>query len=1375
MKTILGLDLGTTSIGWALVREGENAEIIKTGVRVIPLTTDEITNFEKGKSITTNADRTLKRTARRNLQRYKLRRENLIDVLIKNHIIKEDSILCETNNHSTFETYKLRATSAVEKIKLEEFARVLLMINKKRGYKSSRKTKNEDEGASIDSLDITKKLYDENLTPGQYAFQLLQNGKYALPDFYRSDLKNELDKIWEYQSKFHPTFLTNKNKEKLEGKTKMQTSAICIKELHFEPIELKGKMSEKKYQRYEFRSKALTEKLSLGELIEVFSEINGNIYNSSGYLGAISDRSKELFFNKITVGQYLYNQIQSNPTIKIKGQVFYRQDYLDEFETIWECQAKYHKKLTPELKKEIRDIIIFYQRRLKSQKVLLSTCELESKKQEFTINGIKKTKLIGPKVCPKSSPLFQEFKIYSVLNNIEILAEDGKTKIRPLTLEEIQLLFEHLNNTEKISTNEINKILGFKEKFKYNFETIEGNKTRASFLNSAQKIVELSGNDAIEFNKLSSIEKLNTIIEVLDALGINSSFFNFDSSKEKKELENEPFYKLWHLIYSYEGDQSKSGFESLIQLLNERYGLEKQYALILANTTLQDDYSSLSTKAITNILPFLKEGNKYSDAATLAGYNHSHSLNKEEIENKVLKDKLTLLHKNSLRNPVVEKIINQMINVVNGIIETYGKPDEIRVELARDLKKSSTEREQLNKSIGETTKKHDEIVKVLINEFGIKNPTRNDVIRFKLYEELKPNGHKTLYSNKYIPREKLFSAEIDIEHIIPQSRLFDDSFSNKTLEYTDVNKKKSNSTAFDFVENEYGNEALLEYKERVKTLFYKPGSKTKYNKLLWAEKDIPSDFINRDLGDTRYITKKSKEILSEIAKYVYTTTGVITDRLRNDWGLVDVLKELNLPKYQALGLTEEIENRNGHKKVQIKDWTKRNDHRHHAMDAITVAFTKPSYVQYLNNLNARSDKSSSIYGIETKELYRDEHGKLKFKPPMPLDVFRKEAKNQLNNILVSFKAKNKVTTKNKNTTTRKGGVNTKIAETPRGQLHLETIYGASKKYETKLEKINATFSEEKIQTVANKKFRDALLTRLSEFDNNPKKAFTGKNALDKNPIYLDKLHTYSVPVSVKTVWFENQYTIRKSISSELKIEKVIDAGIRKILNQRLTEYNNDPKKAFSNIEENPIYLNKEKGITIKSVKISGVSNAIALHTKKDQFGNEILDEKGLPIPTDFVNTGNNHHVAIYQDNEGNLFEEVVSFLEAVTRKNLHQPVIRETNENGAKLLFTMKQNEYFVFPNEKTGFNPNEIDLLDPKNYDLISPNLFRVQSISIVKYGTTTIRDFIFRNHLETTLISDKALVNITYRQIKSLTPLKKIVKVRLNHLGQIVHVGEY
>ena len=97
----------------------------------------------------------------------------------------------------------------------------------------------------------------------------------------------------------------------------------------------------------------------------------------------------------------------------------------------------------------------------------------------------------------------------------------------------------------------------------------------------------------------------------------------------------------------------------------------------------------------------------------------------------------------------------------------------------------------------------------------------------------------------------------------------------------------------------------------------------------------------------------------------------------------------------------------------------------------------------------------------------------------------------------------------------------------------------------------------------------------------------------------------------------------------------------------------------------------------------------------------------------------------------------------------------------------------FLFPSE--DFNPIEIDLFDEKKLSLISKNMFRVQSVSIVNYGNSVIRDFKFRHHLETMVGDIKELQGVTYHQIKSLPPLKGIVKVRLNHLGKIVQVGEY
>ena len=300
-----------------------------------------------------------------------------------------------------------------------------------------------------------------------------------------------------------------------------------------------------------------------------------------------------------------------------------------------------------------------------------------------------------------------------------------------------------------------------------------------------------------------------------------------------------------------------------------------------------------------------------------------------------------------------------------------------------------------------------------------------------------------------------------------------------------------------------------------------------------------------------------------------------------------------------------------------------------------------------------------------------------------------------------------------------------------------------------------------------------MLKRLQANDNDPKKAFTGKNALSKKPIYLDEAKTKTLPEKVNITYLEEDFSIRKDISpdnfKDLKsIEKVIDQGIKRILIKRLQAYDNDPKKAFADLDKNPIWLNKEKGISIKRVTISGVKNTQALHSKKDHLGKPILDKEGQEIPVDFISTGNNHHVAIYRDKEGNLQEQIVSFFEAVVRAQQGLPIIDKTykQEEGWQFLFTMKQNEMFVFPNEITGFNPSEIDLLDPKNKKLISPNLFRVQKIAT--------KDYFFRHHLETNVETDNVLKNTTWKG-EGLSGLKDIVKVRINHLGDIVSIGEY
>lgn len=1475
MKKILGLDLGTTSIGWAYVFEGENqieSEIKQIGVRVNPLTVDEQTNFEKGKPLSTNADRTLKRGARKNLDRYQLRRENLIEVLKKANIINPSTILIEEGKNTTHQTWELRSKAAVERIELNEFARVLLAINKKRGYKSSRKAKNEEEGQSIDGMGIAKKLYEENITPGQYVFQSMLSGKKAIPDFYRSDLQNEFDKVWNFQKQFYSEIFTEEFYNELKGKGQRATSAMFWTKYKFNTADIKGleevlknintikfdARTQKKLQAYKWRNDAVSKQLDKEQVAYVLTEINNNLNNSSGYLGAISDRSKELFFNQLTVGQYLYNLLLKNRHTSLRNQVFYRQDYMDEFERIWTIQAQFHHELTEKLKEEVRDIVIFYQRKLKSQKGLISFCELESK--EIVLNGKKKT--IGMRVAPKSSPLFQEFKIWQNLNNVLIKKAGSKKRtvksenqtslfeeekeIFELNLDSKQHIFNELNIKGNLTSKSVIELLGYKpQDWQLNYSQLEGNRTNQALYNAYLKILEIEGynedllklSDADEINikdmKTPALEIKEMVKSIFDVLGINTKILEFNAELEGKDFENQASYRLWHLLYSAEDDSNKYSEEDKLLYGNENIGLKKQlcskfgfkpeHARILANITFQDDYGNLSSKAMRKIYTFIKE-NKYSDACELVGYRHSkHSLTKEEIENRELKPRLELLKKNRLRNPVVEKILNQMINVVNTLIDKENKQlqelgkepdfhfDEIRIELARELKKNAAERAELTTNINAAKIAHEKIYKLLQTEFGLKNPTRNDIIRYKLYEELKNNGYKDLYTNEYIPREILFSKQIDIEHIIPQSKMFDDSFSNKTIVYRKINLEKADKTAYDYIESKFGEKTLNDFQSRVESLFElgkknkEEGiSKAKYQKLLKRESEIGDGFIDRDLRDSQYIAKKAKEMLFEITRAVVSTSGQITDRLREDWDLINVMKELNLPKYRALGLTEMEERKFGQKVEVIKDWTKRNDHRHHAMDALTVAFTKHNHIQYLNFLNARKNEKhklhNNIIGIEAieTEMKVDDNGNKKRVFREPIANFRQIAKEHLENVIISHKAKNKVVTINKNKIS--GRDKPQLVLTPRGQLHKETVYGKYQYYEQKEEKVGAKFDTMTIDKVGNPIFRHLLLQRLEANGKDPKKAFSGKNALDKNPIYLNEDKSEKLPEKVKLVWFGEDYSIRKEIvgsnptSKQIvpdykTIEKILDKKIQRILKERLDSFKGDSKAAFSDLEKNPIWLNKEKGISIKRVTISGVKNAEALHYKKDHLGNPILDKQGNKIPVDFVSTGNNHHVAIYRDVNGNLQEKVVSLFETVTRVNLGLPVIfnkpqeiidlvltkgieDETILNSLpdkdwQFLFTMKQNELFVFPNENTGFNPAEVDMLDPKNKKEISQNLFRVQKIAN--------KNYFFRHHLETTVEEKTGLKDIAYKPQLGLNAIKGILKVRTNHLGDIVSIGEY
>lgn len=1151
MKKILGLDIGTSSIGWAFVLEddtnAENNKIHSAGVRIIPMG-DEEKQFIEGNPVTLNVERRTFRTIRRNNQRYKLRRHNLVKKLTDLKMMPHDNLLKEI---TAIELYGLRDKALKEQISLSELGRIFFHLNQKRGYKSNRKANKETE------TDFTQ---------------------------------------------------------------------------------------------------------------------------------IIINRSKIIEDEGITVGQFFYRELLKNrenpdPNFIIKKNTFLRQDYINEFNAIWNFQRKFYPELLDDQNLlEIRDRIIYYQRKLKSQKGLVGECRFEK----------------FHKVVPKSSPIFQLFNIYSKLNNLTIASKDGEViEINPEGREKILL---SLNDVDHLPKTKILEMLDCRPTRHYyiNFDNLEGNRTRAQFL----KALSQTGCDPEKTEHLLS----------------------FDPMAERPDME--PLYKLWHLVYSIEEDHH------LIKNLIDDYSFTEDQAEAISKIGYTSQHGSLSTKAIRKLLPYLKKGLKYSEACEKAGYNHSDSETVEERNEKVLVERLEPIKRNELRNPVVEKVSNQVITLVNSFISDpqYGRPDEIRVELARELKQNAAERKSLTETIRENETENKRIEKILLEEWGFKKVSRKDIIKFRLWQE---TGGVSVYTGNTIQKSELFdTAKIDVEHIIPRALLFDDSFSNKTLCETSLNHEKSNETALDFMSSR-GIEAYENYRIFVKKLFEEKGiTRAKFNKLMMKKEDLPEDFISRQLRESQYIAREITKRLKSVCRNVVSTTGSVTDYLRFEWGLDTILHELNLEKYRKMGKTYQDTDHTGNTVERITEWTKRNDHRHHAVDAIVIAFTKQGMIQKLNTLH-------SIKGGLQDEFktYIAQHESWRIKEPWP--TIRPQAKQAVERILITFKANRKVLTKHINRIKIQGGEKRQVTYTPRGFLHKETIYGQIKRYE-KI-KLDKKFTAEFFVLMANPFERFLVEKHLEKYENKFEEAFSTKT-LKSDPVYIDES---SKKVLEAISAFNHKFVYRVAIDRTFdKVDDIVDEGIKAIIKKRLEEFGNDRKKAFNDLEKNPIWLNEIKRIPIKTIRVFGPITLQPLH----------VDENGKP--KDFVHTRNNHHIAIYEDEKGNRYEKVVTFWEAIERKQQGIPLIDKNPGVEHKFITSMQINDLFVF-----NLDPLEIDFYKEDNWPIISKNLYRVQKL--------TNRDYVFRHHLETTLKNDSAMIRI--QDIKKMNG----VKVVLDHFGRVIQIG--
>ena len=770
--------------------------------------------------------------------------------------------------------------------------------------------------------------------------------------------------------------------------------------------------------------------------------------SNSAYLAGIRANDEKLQDEHKTVGQYFAEQLRQNqsesPTggisYRIKDQIFSRQRYIDEYDQIMVAQrVHYPDILTDAFIRMLRDEVIFMQRLLKSCKHLVSLCEFEKQEKVMRVQQddgkggrqlVERRVKFGPKVAPKSSPLFQLCRIYEAVNNIRLTRPDGSP--RDITPEERAKIVAHLQSSASLSFAALKKLLKEKALIADQLTTksgLKGNSTRVALAAALQPYPQ--------YHHLLDMELETRMMTVQLTDEETGEVTEREVAVVTDSYVRQPLYRLWHILYSIEErDAMRRALITQLGMKEEDLDgglLDQLYRLDF----VKPGYGNKSAKFICKLLPQLQQGLGYSEACAAVGYRHSNSPTSEEITERTLLEKIPLLQRNELRQPLVEKILNQMINLVNALKAEYGV-DEVRVELARELKMSREERERMAEG-NRRREKENKAIAEKIQECGL-FPTKSRIRKYMLWEEA---GEKCLYCGQILTLSQCLNGDdMEVEHIIPKSVLYDDSYGNKTCACRRCNKEKGNRTALEYIRAK-GWEA--EYMERINGLLDKKAiSYSKHQRLRWLKEDIPSDFLERQLRLTQYISRQAMAILQQGIRRVSASEGGVTARLRSLWGYDDILHTLNLDRYDSMGETERV-SREGEttEKLRIKDWSKRKDHRHHAIDALVVASTRQGYIQRLNRVSSESEREAMSGEIEMQKATKTDKLSLleRWLTQRPhLSV--RAVSDKVAEILISYRPGKRVVTRGRNIYLRHGK---KCVQSgllvPRGPLSKETVYG----------------------------------------------------------------------------------------------------------------------------------------------------------------------------------------------------------------------------------------------------------------------------------------------------------------------------------------------
>ncbi|WP_159474006.1 type II CRISPR RNA-guided endonuclease Cas9 [Chryseobacterium sp. 18068] len=1453
-KNILGLDLGTNSIGWALINqdfENKQGKILGMGSRIIPMSQDILGDFGKGNSVSQTAARTGYRGVRRLRERFLLRRERLHRVLNIINFLPEyyasqidfekrfgkfkeetepklaynkdgfvfknsfEEMLADFKNYQPqllendkkipydWTIYYLRKKSLSQKIEKEELVWILLNFNQKRGYyqlRGEEEEENPNKLVEFYSLKIVDVLADDP-----------QKGKSDI--WYSLVLENG----WVYRRSSKTPLFDWKDKTR---------DFIVTTDLNDDGSIKTDKDGNEKRS---FRAPAETDWTLVKKKTE--QEI---------------DKSHK------TVGVYIYEALLQNPKQKIKGKLvrtIERKFYKDELKQILEKQKEFHQELKNDdlyndcvrelyrnneahqltlSKKEfvhlLMEDIIFYQRPLRSQKSSISNCSLEFRKYKDE-NGVEHTQFL--KAIPKSNPYYQEFRIWQWIFNLNIYKKDDDTNVTKEfldTIENFESLFEFLSNRKEVEQKALIKFLleqkDFKgkllnaevEKFRWNFvedKKYPCNETKtmiSSRLDKVENIFEdfltreveqriwhiiYSVNDKMEYEKaLKSFARKNNLDEnsFFEAFKkfppFKSEYGSFSEKAIKKLLPLMRLGRYWNEdeILKYSDDYFKN-IESLLGVLKQRdkniSDADRQNYNKTINNKLREELENFQNAEIESF-----QGLRLHIAQYIFYGKHSEGDNEKFASAADLEGFLKEFKQHSLRNPIVEQVITETLRVVKDIWLQYGNGakdffNEIHIELGREMKQTKDERSDATKRITENENTNlrikallaemmtdnsvenvrpyspmqQEILKIyedgiLKSDIEIEDdilkisktaqPSSSDLKRYKLWLEQR---YKSPYTGQIIPLNKLFTPEYEIEHIIPQSRYFDDSFSNKIICESAVNKLKDNYIGLGFIKQFGGTivECGLgknvkvfgvdEYEDFVKKHY--ANNRGKRNKLLLEE--IPEKMIERQLNDTRHISKYISGVLSNIvraedgtdegvnSKNIVPGNGKITTQLKQDWGLNDVWNDLILPRFERMNqLTNSTDftawNENHQKYLPTvpiefsKGFSKKRiDHRHHALDALVIACATKDHVNLLNNQSAKSD--TKRYDLK-KKLMKFE--KAVYKHPQtderierdvpkqflkPWESFTIDAKNNLDKIIVSFKQ------------------------------NLRVINKATNYYEKYLEKDGVKTKEIIKQTGTNWAIRKPM----------HKETVSGKVNLPWVKVPKGKILTAT----------------RKNLdtSFDLKsINSITDTGIQKILRNYL-EFKESPELAFSpegiedmnkNIEK---YNDGKLHQPINKVRVFELGSKFQVGqtgNKKDKY---VEAAKGT-----------NLFFAVYEDKNGKRSYETIPL-----------NIVIERQKQGLSVVDLKGVNDFYLCPNDLV-YIPSEDELENVNNIDFKNFTKEKNERIyKVVSFSGSQI--FFARQDIAVSIVNkaEFSTLNKMERAIDGSMIKEHCLKLNVDRLGNI------